>query len=225
MKKIQELFNSPKFKHHIYGIESHYLRPDDFFEFLDKSRFSYIFAKHYDFLKIDDARMLKSLAIEKSKKESLFVISFTHINTESQNTLLKLIEEPSEKTIFFFIFPHGQKLLSTVRSRMEMISLGNEVKQKKSYIDAKTFIKMSLDERFAFIKEHTGKKKKEEENKYLFSKEDVLFFLDELETLFHKKPAHKKRNRLLESILRSREYLYANGASLKMILDNIALHI
>jgi hypothetical protein len=224
MEKIKKLFDTPKFKHHIYGFESHGLRPDDFSEFLNKERFSYVFSKHYDSFLIDDARMLKSLAIEKTDKESLFIISFTHINNEAQNTLLKLIEEPRPQTTFFFIFPQAKKLLPTIQSRMEIMRLNRFLNKDDKKIDVKSYIKMSLQERFNLSKELNKKTKKSEDFEKM-TKAELQNFLDDLEIFFSQQKVSQKRNVILEKITESRKYSQASSVSIKMIMDNIAMYL
>mgnify|MGYP000956822607 CR=1 FL=1 len=222
MEKLEKLFNTDSFHHHAYGIESHGLAIVDFDSLLDKTRFSSIFARHYDSLKIDDAREIKRLAAEKQEKESIFIISFTQINNETQNTLLKLIEEPRPKTVFFFIFPNEKNILPTVVSRMEIIHMNRVLNNNEHKINVADFIKKSLQEKFEEIKKITDKKNKDEN---IFSKGDLQHFLDDLEIFSIKQKPTKKRNEILQTILDSRAYMNAKGASIKMILENMSLHL
>ena len=45
------------------------------------------------------------------------------LNTQSANKLLKLIEEPPEKTLFILIAEHQEELLTTIRSRCQMVKV------------------------------------------------------------------------------------------------------
>src|SRR3989344_1690986 len=91
---------------------------------------------HHQFktLTIDDARALATsserksfgldmsrvpLDIEQSRK--IFIIEVDFITEEAQNSLLKVFEEPTAGTHFFIISPQDI-LLSTLRSRMQVIS-------------------------------------------------------------------------------------------------------
>ncbi len=224
MEKIAQLFEAPHFQHHVYGFESHGLRPDNFYNYLDRARFSYVFAKHYDSFLIDDARTIKSLAVEKTDRESLFIISFTHINNEAQNTLLKLIEEPRPQTTFFFLFPQAKKLLPTLRSRMEIITLNRVLNREERKVKVKDFIKMSLQERFNLSKELNRKTKKGEDFEKM-TKADLQNFLDDLEILFAQQKPSTKRNQILEKITESRKYMQASAVSIKMIMDMLAMYL
>lgn len=222
MEKIKEILSRESFSHHVYGFESHGLKSDDIEDLLDKERFSYVFSKHYDSFKINDARNIKSLSVEKTDRESIFIISFTHINNEAQNTLLKTIEEPRPKTTFFFIFPNSKSLLPTILSRMEIIVLNKILNTEDRKINIEDFVKMDLNERFDMIKKLTGKAKKDGVK---LNKTDLQFFLDDLEIFYIKKKPDEERNRILETILKSRQYMNAKGSSIKMIVDNISINL
>ena len=225
MEKIQQLFDKPQFSHHCYGFESHGLQVSDFDEYIDRERFSYIFARHYDSFLVGDAREIKSLAVEKTDKEKLFIISFTHINSEAQNTLLKIIEEPRPQTTFFFIFPQSKKLLPTIRSRMEIISLNRVLNKNERKINVKKFVTLPLNEKFSLIKELNRKPKKDETDFEKMTKSDLQNFLDDLEIFYAKQKPSTKRNTILQLITQSRGYMNASSVSIKMILDNLAVHI
>ena len=222
MEKLKTIFKNNAFTHHAYGIESHGLKISSIEELLDRERFSYIFSRHYDSLKIDDAREIKLLQSEKTSKQSIFIISFTQVNNETQNTLLKVIEEPRPNTVFFFIFPNAKKILETLRSRMELLSLNRVLDESARKISTHNYLELRLHERFNFNKEITDNKKKGDA---IFTKTDMQLFLDDLEIFYIKQEDSKKRNLALGTILKAREYINANAASIKMILDLIASHI
>ncbi|MGB0925092.1 MAG: hypothetical protein ACPGTS_00085 [Minisyncoccia bacterium] len=222
MEKIIEILKTPKFSHHVYGFESHGLRNLDIENHIPADRFEYVFSRHYDFLKIDDARAIKALQSEKTSKGSLFIISFTHINAAAQNTLLKIIEEPTPNTTFFFIFPNAKKLLPTILSRIELVPMNRFLGSHERKIDLAKFINMSLSQRFEHNKKITNKKDK---NIEVLEKQDLQFFLDDLEIFYIKQKPSSQRNKILETILSSRGYISANSASIKMILDTLAIHL
>ncbi len=224
MKRIQELFNKNKFDHHIYGIESHGLKHSDLNSYLDKDRFSYIFSKHYDSFLIEDARSIKSLCVEKTEMESIFIISFNYINSDAQNTLLKITEEPKKNTIFIFIFPNAKKLLKTFISRMEIIYINRVLSIDYRKINIDEFISMSLQERLDLSKKLNRKPKKDEIFEKM-TKSDLQNFLDDLEIFYLKQEISESRNNILHIILDSRKYMNANGSSVKMILDNIIINM
>jgi len=68
-------------------------------------------------LKIDSARLLTSLAQKKTDKRIVLIDEIHKFKPESQNTLLKTLEEAPSKTIFILITHQENKILPTIRSR------------------------------------------------------------------------------------------------------------
>ena len=219
MKKLA-IFSQLPYSHHAYGIESSQNIIDYLNKVLPQKEFSYVVHKKYDTFKIDDARTVKSLQSEKTDKASLFILEFTIINSEAQNALLKVLEEPVADTYFILVFPNTKNLLPTLQSRLEIIAIQNSIdtKNEDTPIVVSDFMKMSLSDRFNLIKDITDKKKEP------ISKSDAVVFLNNLEfTVYNADLPHKKN--ILESIFNARAYLNRKGASNKMILDMIAIEL
>lgn len=68
-------------------------------------------------LKIDSAKLLVSLGYKKTSKRVILVNDFHKFQKQSQNTLLKTLEEAPTKTIFVLITHQLNKILPTIRSR------------------------------------------------------------------------------------------------------------
>ena len=220
MKQTQQEFAQLPFSHHTYGIHNSQVSITELKSLFPQNDFSYVIHKKYDTLKIGDAREIKSLQTEKTEKPSVFILEFSLINAAAQNTLLKTLEEPSSQTYFILIFPDKSKLLPTLRSRLFMLE-GNidvDIETKNNFISPEEFETMTLLQRFEIIKENNDKKKE-----VFLAKSDILQFLDSYEIYESKK--NTKNISLLETIYMARASLHANGASHKMILDLIALHI
>ncbi|MCI5050807.1 MAG: hypothetical protein MRY57_00680 [Candidatus Pacebacteria bacterium] len=217
MNQLQQFTGLP-YSHHAYGFEISVFNYEEFLETLPKEEFSYIVHKQYDMLKIADAREIKSLQSEKTDKASLFILEFSLVNQEAQNALLKVLEEPTQNTYFILVFPERTKLLKTLQSRLQIITIDSKHKDIETFVDVSEFIQMSLQDRFSLIKEKTDKKKDT-----AITKTEALQFLNQLE-LYASKQEIKNR-KLLEAIILGRESLDKNGASIKMILDMIAMHI
>ena len=47
------------------------------------------------------------------------------MNAQAQNTILKVLEEPTQKTIFILVSPQPEQLLTTILSRVQQIPFGN----------------------------------------------------------------------------------------------------
>ena len=80
----------------------------------------------YNVFKIADSRKINEAHLNKPVKydRKIFVISANFITKDAQNSLLKIFEEPNPGTHFFVIMPQNI-LLSTLRSRMQIVNLQN----------------------------------------------------------------------------------------------------
>lgn len=175
---------------------------------------------------IDDARELKRLASIKSsdeKAKKIFVLYMENILVEAQNSMLKLLEEPVENTLFFIIIPSSHILIPTIKSRLEIINTeAGNVPNSESIDMAKKFLKSSMSKRMEMVGEILKDIDNEEKTKqYIFD------FLYALESVIHKdlKTAKdlKDNKILLERILRAKKYINDRSPSLKMLLESIAL--
>lgn len=209
-------------RHHAYILSSIHTSGDALKEAMAAKEVSYIYDKNYDAFTINDARMVKDLQSEKTDSACVFILSFSVINHEAQNALLKVLEEPASNTHFFLLYPNVKQLLPTLQSRLEELELtAHEEKEEVALpIGVQEFLGLSLPQRFAWIKERTDAKAGE--NK--LSKEEVKRFLYALEKNFANKPT-KSTVETLEVIYEAQRCMNANGASVKMILDMVATHV
>src|SRR3989344_923463 len=78
-----------------------------------------------DVLGIEEARMIKDRELGKpvTGDKKVFLIAFNFMGKEAQNALLKLFEEPRKGNYFFLATPSAERLLSTLRSRLFILSL------------------------------------------------------------------------------------------------------
>ncbi len=62
-----------------------------------------VWCKEFDSFLIDDGHALKEMQTRKGidGERKFFIFSFSYITEEAQNTLLKILEEPTEGTHFF----------------------------------------------------------------------------------------------------------------------------
>src|SRR3989344_6550574 len=113
----------------------------------------------FDTLGIDEGRAINEMQSRKavSAPRRIFVIAANFITMETQNSLLKMFEEPAGGAVFFLIISSASILLPTLRSRMMIVNLsrgvefgGSEKSEKSENIfDAKKFIKSSVAGRLA----------------------------------------------------------------------------
>lgn len=74
-------------------------------------------------IKIEQAhRILEFLSLQAISKARIIVIDSAHLlNPAAANTLLKILEEPPQDCYFFLIAPGPQHVLSTLRSRAQVV--------------------------------------------------------------------------------------------------------
>lgn len=181
----------------------------------------------FDTLKIDDSRNLKMLNYEKrfSDQRKIIIISINFLLHEAQNALLKIIEEPSPYTHFFFIVPDISHLLKTFLSRFYIIRQIDH--QKNELEEAEKFVKMNKNERIEFIKKLVSADTSEEgETISVSPKSKSLKFLNALEKVMSDKILRKIDDcSYFEQILKVREFLSQPGSSAKNMMESIALII
>jgi len=105
--------------------------PDvEFFPDADKKKIS-----------VDDVKKMTASAYLKPLKgdKKVFCIMAGEANTETwQNKLLKLLEEPPQNVVFFIAVPNAEELLPTVRSRCQLLKIGNfDVEAIATYLNKK----------------------------------------------------------------------------------------
>ena len=83
-----------------------------------------------------------------SNQKSFYVISFSTIGKNAQNSLLKLVEEPQENTHFFFVVPNSSIFLDTVLSRSSVLKPKFEIGDSNQIFE---ILKMNMAERAKFI--------------------------------------------------------------------------
>lgn len=109
----------------------------------------------YNFQKlgIEDSIFL----IEESNKKPLrginkvFHIEIGSLSRESQNALLKTLEEPARGNYFLIYVNSFEEILDTLKSRLAMIFLNPERNENFAADDLSKFLKMNLDEKINFF--------------------------------------------------------------------------
>lgn len=159
---------------------------------------------------IGEARSLLSLSSQTAwgENDHTFVIATSKITLEAQNALLKLFEDPPSRTVFYLVIPQESLLIPTLRSRFVSAEVSTNNTEDDS-ASADDFIKMSLGERMDYIAEKNKKDPKslEELVVSLGSEKDKL------------SPKARKALLLVD------KYVYNQGASRKMLLEELALSL
>ncbi len=160
---------------------------------------------------IDDARELSAIASQTpfAAPVRVFVVVAGDIAPEAQNALLKLFEEPPKHARFYLIVPSVSFLLPTLRSRLHSPSGGAS---QDVYVDSfSAFRNASYGERLVLIAQLAKDKNRE-------AMEAIIRGCE------HAAQCEDLQNAaLLRSVLFVRTYSGSRGASLKMLLEELAL--
>ena len=145
-------------------------------------------------LKIDTARMITSLGLQKSTKRIVVINDAHKFQNQSQNTLLKTLEEPFSKTIFVLITHRFYKILPTIRSRSILIRFGLvSFEETVKILKEKGYRAKEIELALNFYPGQPGKALKFLENKnkrevfqkfILANQEDKVLLIDELKNNF-----------------------------------------
>jgi len=234
MSEFEKLF--PKDLYHSYVIEG---EPEKtgllLLKFLEKrgdieSQSPDVLFQIYESFTMEDSEEIKNwhskYGISKSKKVCIIATKF--INREAEQTLLKIIEEPAEGTHFFIIVPDSSLLLPTILSRVQLIKITKGIDEDKEISKkALSFLTSTPKNRIDMVASIIKENKDEENSGQL--RYYAISFLNELESIiyqkFKKDKGDKKIEFSLNEIGKCREYLSVSGASVKMILEHIALVI
>ncbi|TRZ53683.1 hypothetical protein D4R99_00390 [bacterium] len=169
---------------------------------------------------IDDGRALKEMQSRRAFAEGgkkIFIIIANTFTIESQNSLLKIFEEPTVDTHFFILVPSAKFFLPTLLSRVVTVYAKDD-DLKESFGEAIDFLKQSYSERLAFIQKITKDEKDAGRSEKL---------IQDLTCFYAQKSKAEKRTaeetRTLELLLRYWRYTHGNAPSFKMMLEHLAL--
>jgi DNA polymerase III delta prime subunit len=173
----------------------------------------------YSTLGVEDAADIRKHQSERSERPRFILLQTVSITHEAQQTLLKAFEEPKGNTHFFLMMPDATSILPTVRSRAQFI----QFKPVSIFTDeAKEFTTLSKEKRIAFIAKFMKSHESDDSSGELrLAASQFIGALIEETMLDTKNLVSKKM--FLEDALRMRGYLDSRGASVKMILEHLAL--
>jgi len=163
-----------------------------------------------DRFSIDDAREL-SLQAQQTPIASpyrTFVIKAGEIAVEAQNALLKLFEEPPRHARFYVVIPPTAHLLPTLQSRL-MVKEGVQNLKESELFTA--FLQMGLSERLELLA--------------LKAKAKDAVWTEAIVQGCEEFSLQRKDKALMETVLFVRRYLKTRGASVKMLLEELALSL
>ncbi len=179
---------------------------------------------NFDMLTIDEARELRaSLSLmPNDTRERLIFASFGGVNYEAVQTILKMVEEPGDKTRFFFFASPYVQFPDTFLSRF---TIYKDIHRVETYVaEAKSFLKASSSERIVIIEKMNAKKKKNKEESVF--RAEALLLVDALEQYMYEKMKNGSVSAdSMRKLLETKSYLRDRGAMTKMLLESLALTI
>jgi len=169
---------------------------------------------------IDEARSLRDRASSKASAAAgrrfvLFARQFTH---EAQNALLKLLEEPALDASFYIVVARPDRLLPTVRSRLQEVfekpKASDALVKNDETLEVAAFFVAPYDERLAMVAK--------------YHKIKDLAWAEAVVTAAGRRAAladPRLPATALHSLQRATQYIGTRGASAKMLLEDLALSV
>jgi hypothetical protein len=220
MDSVREAYENDTL-HHAYLIEGGTL--DELAVFLeDTVDFSTrgnpdFWRAEFETMGIEDARELVAIqqnrALDGGRK--IFAVSAGDLTVEAQNSLLKMLEEPTEGTHFFFCMPTSERLVPTLKSRLQIVRRGGK-NRTGSLDDALAFLKMNPAARAEYIKPFVNEKDK---SRALAFVSEILCALRAGTDL---RSASSDQIFALEETEKGRQYLLDRSPSIKLVLEHLA---
>jgi len=171
-----------------------------------------VFISSYEGFGIDDARLIQSSQLQKPVmgENKFYIISFSSVTHEAQNSLLKILEEPTKDTHFFIVSHSANIFLPTLVSRAQI-----EFFSKPSIDEeiVKSFLSSLPNERLDFIKDIVDTKDRGSAIELL---EGILQFL-------RKQEGYKLNAKYSKDVSSMYKYINDRGASIKMIMEYVSL--
>lgn len=175
---------------------------------------------------IDDARQIKFDQVEKTVAlgKRIFIIETTAVTHEAQDALLKVFEDPSADSVFFFIIENGQSLRDTFKSRFAVLVYGDGITLLTD--SAREFVSANVSGRFKIVTSLLKRHESDEDSALL--RRDALSLLSGIETLYTRLPRAEMNGScadFYQDLLMNKSFLSDRSASVKMILEYCALTI
>lgn len=213
--------------HHAYLASLRKNEKEVFFAFLTELGFET--KNSPDFLQkdtktfyIEDAREITLFQSERpSFGERKLVVIFTeYFSHDAQHALLKIIEEPKSGVHFFILIPEIGTLLPTLRSRLILLEREEAREENEEMAKlAKKFLESEKEDRQKIVLVLIKKFEKEEDS--IMLKGETLHFLEEVEREVSKREDKGRFD--LPLLWRVKDYIHDQGASVKNLLETLAL--
>lgn len=182
----------------------------------------------FDSFAIQDSHDIKEWYVNKPTdgKKKVCIIGAKFINREAEQSLLKIIEEPTPDSHFFIVVPDASLLLGTILSRTHLVKINGNDNLDEDQMALK-FLNSTPAVRIENVAEIIKEFKDSESSGGL--RHRAISLINGLERIVYKKWKSDVDNENLKFTLNElkncRNFLSTPGASVKMILEHIALVI
>ncbi len=176
----------------------------------------------YSTLGVEEAQSLRQEQNETAfdGEDQYFILSAVSVTHEAQQTLLKMFEEPRANTHFFLLMAESTAILPTVRSRAQMIRLEGGIGPYTK--EAQAFIKSTISDRVAFVADFV-KSHEDDDSSGELRLHASQFIIALIEALRKDPKNLLSRKEFFTDAMTMREHLDNRGASVKMILEHLAI--
>lgn len=167
-----------------------------------------------DSIGVDDARFIRSFQSLKATggthTHKVIIIAARGMTSEAQNALLKVVEEPTPGTYFFVVMPKRDLVLPTLQSRLRFITT---LKEQEVTATAEKFLSASPAERLVLVETIIKEK----------DKASAHTLLDAVLQVLYQRDGVRAGSTVFEELISAQRRLGRRGASLKLLLEHIAL--
>ncbi len=226
MNPLSNLIHVPM--HHFYlvegGIDSTYSYLLEFLKINNIERENIALDEVYESIGVGEVSTIQEHHSERGSNigKKIILVRTKSINEVAEHALLKVCEEPTEDTIIFILIPSLSSVRGTLRSRAHIVRMPSVVSAYDKV--AVEFIKVNKNERMEMIAEIIAKHKDNDTSAPL--RDEARELVDALLTLSHKVykfPYGSNDKEKLNHLIQAHKYLSTSGASVKMILEHLAL--
>lgn len=136
---LENIFSKPT--HHFYIVRT----DSEMIDFIPKE----VSIIKTDLFTIENARRLSSIGLQKTKKNRTTKIAFvcSKITRQAQHSLLKICEEPAERTFIYLIVSFNVDIFPTLISRCTTVVLQRTTTEAQ----AEKFLALNISQRMVFI--------------------------------------------------------------------------
>lgn len=176
-----------------------------------------------DEISINQVRELKKdLILSQSREKLIIFYDFHNSSIETQNALLKILEEDIERNQYLLITKNSERILTTIRSRTKTVNLINQKKTKsvdKRWLDLLKQIEKSVNLGFLNFP-----------NTNNLNKDEVIDFFYQATVYFQEKLRQQPKQskitiEILKKILKLSGLLENNNLNSQLAFDNLLIFI